>query len=109
MARALDLILHGTVMNPHEALRLGIVNRVFPKELSEYREVVSKFVENLSTRAPRTRAHAKRAIREGMAMNLHDGLRREAELFGELMPTEDAANALSAAQHDSPRPEFKGR
>lgn len=108
-ARALDLILHGTLMKPDEALQMGIVSRVFPNNLEQYREEVSRFADNLASRAPRALANAKKAVREGLDLDLIDGLQREAELFAELMATEDAANALSAAQQGSRKTDFKGR
>lgn len=109
VAKALDLILHGTVLSPAQALELGIVSRVFSADLSAYREEVQAFAETLAARAPRALANAKRAIREGSNMSLQDGLKRESELFGELMRTEDAAAALRAAFDGKPLPEFKGR
>ena len=108
-AKALDLILHGSLMKPGEALAQGIVSRVFPNDAERYADEVRRFASNLASRAPRALANAKRAIREGLEMNLIEGLRREAELFAELMATEDAANALSAAQNGSNRVKFRGR
>ena len=87
-AHALDLILHGRVMTPNQALQFGIVHRVFPNDLLQYRDAVNGFVSNLAARAPRALANAKRAIRDGIEMSLSEGLRREAELFAELMATE---------------------
>ena len=109
VAKTLDLILHGTVMSPHDALELGIVSRLFSAELAKYRSEVNEFAEVLAQRAPRALANSKRAIREGVEMPLQEGLRREAELFGELMRTEDAAKALRAAFDGKPIPAFKGR
>ncbi len=108
VAKALDLILHGTVFTPDTAHELGIVSRVLPNDLSVYRNEVTAFAQTLAQRAPRALANSKRAIREGVDMPLQDGLRREAELFGELMRTEDAAKALRAAFEGRPIPEFKG-
>lgn len=109
VAKALDLILHGAICHPQQALELGIVSRVLPHELSQYRDAVSAFAMRLAARAPRALANSKRAIREGIELPLSEGLRREAQLFGELMRTEDAASALRAtAQGDGPPP-FKGR
>ena len=109
VAKALDLILHGTTFSPTEALALGIVSRVFGADLPTYREEVAAFAAVLASRAPRALANAKRAIREGVEMPLQDGLRREAELFAELMRTADAAKALRAAFEGRPVPEFLGR
>ena len=109
VARALDLILHGTVFSPTDAYELGIVSRVLSNDLMSYRKEVAVFADTLAKRAPRALANAKRAIREGIDLPMREGLQREAELFGELMRTEDAANALRAAFDGKPLPEFKGR
>ena len=109
VAKALDLILHGTVFTPEIAHELGIVSRVLSSELPTYRNEVDAFAQTLAARAPRALANSKKAIREGVDLPLQEGLRREAELFGELMRTEDAARALRAAFEGRPIPEFKGR
>ena len=109
VAKALDLILHGTVFTPDIAYELGIVSRVLSNSLSSYRDEVSTFAQTLARRAPKALANSKRAIREGVDLPLKEGLRRESELFGELMRTEDAAKALRAAFEGKPLPEFKGR
>lgn len=109
VARALDLILHGEVFSPAQALELGVVSRVFANDLATFRDEVARFADVLAKRAPRALANAKRAIREGAELPLAEGLRREAELFGELMRTEDAAKALRAAFDGNPIPEFRGR
>ena len=109
VGKALDLVLHGQIMRPEVALEYGIVSRVFANDLATYRQEVNEFASNLASRAPRALANSKRAIREGIEMSLGDGLRRESELFRELMATEDAALALRAAFEGKPRPEFKGK
>lgn len=109
VAKALDLILHGTVMESETALELGIVSRVLPEPLDNYRHAAHDFAQVLASRAPRALANAKRAIREGVQLDLKSGLRREAELFAELMATEDAALALRAVFEGKRPPKFKGR
>ena len=109
VGKALDLILHGRIMRPEIALELNIVSRVLSNDLATYRREVDEFAANLASRAPRALANSKHAIREGIEMSLAEGLRREAELFRELMATEDAALALRAAFEGKPRPEFKGK
>lgn len=109
VGKALDLILHGRIIRPKIALELNIVSRVLSNDLTTYRREVDEFATNLASRAPRALANSKRAIREGIEMSLGEGLRRESELFRELMATEDAALALRAAFEGKPRPEFKGK
>ena len=108
VARALDLILHGSVLDVATALELGMVSRVLPNALEEFRSGVEEFAQKLALRAPIALAKAKQAIREGVELPLSEGLRREAELFGELMATKDAAQALRAVADGKPIPPFSG-
>lgn len=108
VARSLDLILHGTVLDVTTALDIGIVSRVLPHPLEEFRAAVAEFAQRLARRAPIALAKAKQAIREGVELPLSEGLRREAQLFGQLMATEDAARALRAVADGKPIPPFTG-
>jgi enoyl-CoA hydratase len=94
-ARALDLVLHGTLLTPAQALEVGLVHRVYPP--SEFRAEVARFAENLAARAPIALAAAKRAIRAGAEQpRLEDGLAIEQEEFGRTMRSKDAAGAMRA-------------
>ena len=108
VAKALDLILHGTVYSPKQALSMGVVSRVFPNPISEYRLAVEDFTSVLAKRPPIALAKAKQAIREGIEMTLQEGLKREASLFADLMATKDAARALRAVISGKPIPPFEG-
>lgn len=105
-ARALDLILHGRVMAPAEALELGLVQRLFPAD--EFPARVAEFAGLLARRAPIALAAAKRAIRQGSQVPLDEGLAIEARAFAECMRSEDARAAMRAYL-DGKTVEFKGR
>lgn len=107
VAKTLDIILLGQVYGPEQALELGVVSRILSQE--NFKHEVEEFADMLAKRAPLALANAKRAIREGSQLNLEDGLKREAELFGELIASEDAAVAMKAVLSGEPIPEFKGR
>lgn len=94
-ARALDLILHGTLVAPAQALALGLVHRVLPAE--SFRADAARFAANLASRAPIALAAAKRAIRDGLELpRLEDGLALEQAQFGRTMRSKDAAGAMRA-------------
>ena len=93
-ARAMDLILHGSVVPLAEALALGLVHRVYPAD--RFREEVDAFALNLAGRAPIALAAAKRAILSAHDGPLREGLAREQEAFEETMRSEDAAGAMRA-------------
>lgn len=106
-AKALDLILFGQTYSPQEAFDMGVVSRLLSNE--NFMAEVIEFAGLLAKRAPRALANAKRAIREGIEMSLEDGLKRESELFGELMKTQDAGLAMKAILAGEDVPEFTGK
>ena len=93
-ARALDLILHATLLAPAEALALGLVHRVVPA--ASFAAEVRAFAADLAGRAPIALAAAKRAIRAGADLPLADGLALEQEEFERTMRSQDAAGAMRA-------------
>lgn len=93
-ARALDLILHGRLIRPVEALELGLVHRLFKAE--EFRDQVNAFAQNIAKRAPIALRAAKRAIHEGSKLPLEEGLAVEQRQFERSMASKDAAGAMRA-------------
>lgn len=93
-ARALDLILHGALLSPRQALELGLVHRLYPVE--SFRKEVAEFAATLAGRAPLALAAAKRAIRRGAETTLEGGLAIEQACFEETMRSRDAAGAMRA-------------
>jgi enoyl-CoA hydratase len=93
-ARALDLILHATLLPPDEALAQGLVHRVWPAE--RFAAETNAFAEDLARRAPIALAAAKRAIRAGSERPLAEGLALEQAEFEHTMRSQDAARAMRA-------------
>jgi enoyl-CoA hydratase/carnithine racemase len=93
-ARALDLILHGTLLRPQEALAAGMVHRVLAAE--SFDADAEAFVRNLAARAPIALAQAKRAIREGAGLPLREALVLEQAAFERTMASTDARLAMRA-------------
>ena len=91
-AKALELILHGRLLDPAEALSLGLVHRVVPAV--EFEGEVAAFAGNLAGRAPVALAAAKRAIYQGSHLPLEQGLLVEQREFDRCMGTRDAAVAM---------------
>jgi enoyl-CoA hydratase/carnithine racemase len=93
-ARALDLVLHATLLAPAEAAASGLVHRVFPA--ARFAAEVRAFAQDLADRAPIALAAAKRAIRAGAELPLAEGLALEQEQFERTLRSEDAAGAMRA-------------
>ena len=93
-ARALELILHGRLLTPTEALALGLVTELAPEE--GFQDRALQFARNLASRSPIGLAAAKEAIYRGAEGDLEQGLLLEQALFRRCMASEDAATAMRA-------------
>lgn len=104
--RALELVLTGEPIDAAEALRLGIVNRVTPREaLLEEAERLARLV---MSRAPLAVAYGMEAVLRGYDMTLEEGQALEARLFGQACGTRDKDEGCRAFLEKRP-PKFEGR
>jgi len=94
MGRALELILSGRPVKADEAERIGLVNRVVPREqlLDEAEKLALAMLKN----GPLAVTAAIEAVGRGLEMSLDDGLRLESALFGMLGASQDAHEGFKA-------------
>lgn len=104
--RALELLLTGEPIDAAEALRIGLVNRVVPRErlLEEARSIARKILAV----GPLAVKHTLEAVDRGLQGSLDEGLALEADLFGVCFATEDVKEGTSAFMEKRP-PTFRGR
>ena len=102
--KAVEMILTGDMITAQEAYRVGLVNKVVPAGavLKEARGLARKIV----SRSRFACAAALRAITEGLAVPIEDGLRIEAECFVDLADTEDIREGVNAFL-EKRQPQFK--
>ncbi|HEY4440484.1 MAG TPA: enoyl-CoA hydratase-related protein [Candidatus Elarobacter sp.] len=88
------LCVTGEMIDAATALQIGLVQKVTPADalLAEAKRIA----ELIAAKAPLAVAHAKRAIIDGAALTLADGLALEALRFGEAIVTEDFREGSSA-------------
>ena len=83
--RAAEMILSGRAVGPEEAVRLGIAERFEPDE--PFGDAVLRWLEPIAARPAAALTAAKRAILDGLALPLEQGLAVEAGLVGPLLPS----------------------
>ncbi|MBN1382059.1 MAG: enoyl-CoA hydratase/isomerase family protein [Deltaproteobacteria bacterium] len=104
--RALEMILSGDMIDAAEAYRIGLVNKVYPKD--RLPEETETFCRRLMTKGPIATHCALEAVNKGLNQTLEDGLNLEANLFGLLCATEDMKEGLTAFL-EKRKPAFKGK
>ena len=92
--KAMELILTGESVTAEEALRIGILNHVFPKK--SLFESTMMIAQTIASRSLATLEIAKRAVRAAAEVGLTAGVEREAELFALAFSTEDKELGVKA-------------
>ena len=103
---ALDMILSAEMVNAAEALRMGLVSRVFPA--ADLKAGTEKLARTILSRGPLALRHALTAVHQGLEMPQEQGLQFEAALFGLLAATEDMKEGMGAFLEKRPA-QFKGQ
>ncbi|WP_037600035.1 enoyl-CoA hydratase/isomerase family protein [Streptacidiphilus rugosus] len=82
---AADLILTGRIIGAEEAHRMGILNAVLPTEA--FAQLAEDWAAQLTRNPAPALFAAKRAILDGLALPLDDGIALERDLFRQVIPT----------------------
>ncbi len=92
--RALEMIFTGEPISGEEAYRIGLVDRVVPRE--ELLDTAKQIAATIAEKAPLAIALSKRAVYEGLELSPREGNELEMELFGKAVGTEDRREGTSA-------------
>ncbi|SHG75543.1 enoyl-CoA hydratase [Thermosyntropha lipolytica DSM 11003] len=103
--RAMELILTGRMIGAEEALRIGLVNAVYPAD--KLMEEAKKLAETIARNAPLAVKFSKAAINKGLQTDIDTGMAIEADLFGLCFATEDQKEGMKAFINKE-KVEFKG-
>jgi len=104
--RAMELILTGRFFNAAEALRIGLVNRVYPVET--YLQEAVTLAKQIAEKSPIAVRFAKESVLRAFETGLSDGLDYERKIFYMLFATEDQKEGMKAFI-EKRKANYKGR
>jgi enoyl-CoA hydratase len=93
-SKAKELLYTASKVKAEEALRIGLVNAVYPQ--NQLIDQCMKMAEKIAQNAPIAVRATKKAINEGMHLDMDTAIGIEAELFGGCFETQDQKNAMGA-------------
>jgi len=92
--KALELLLYGNLIKAQEALSLGLINKIVPKEELETKAL--EWAEELAKKSPIAVKIAKTAFYNSEDMNYDDQFAYMNESFARLCTTDDAKEGVKA-------------
>lgn len=103
--RAMELLLTGDMIDAEEALRVGLVNKVFPADslLAESKKTAQK----IASKAPLAIKYCIETVNRGEDISLGEAENLEAAYFGLVHASEDAKHGCDAFLKKE-KPAFKG-
>ena len=104
MGNATELIIGGHMIDAKEALRIGLVNKIFP--LDHLMEETINFAKEILKNGPDCIAESLRCINNSAGHSLMEGLDIEVEAFSELFGTDETTEGLNAFV-DKRKPKFR--
>ncbi len=84
---AKQMIFTGRNIKADEALRIGLVNAVYP--LGELMDAAKKMASIIASNAPIAVRNCKKAINDGLQVDIDNAIVLEEKLFGDCFETED--------------------
>lgn len=104
-AMAKELCMTGVIINAQDAKKIGLVNKVFPKETLW--EETMKVAKLIASKGSVSLMAVKDTIERGYDLDLRTGCYIESDAFGFCMDSQDAGEGMSAFL-EKRKAEFKG-
>ena len=91
---AKQMIYSGKNIKADEALRIGLVNAVYPQ--AELMAAAEKLASAIASAAPIAVRNSKKAINDGLQVDMDKAIAIEEKLFGDCFETEDQKEGMKA-------------
>ena len=99
---AKQMIYGGSYIDAYEALRIGLVNAVYPQ--GELLEQAIKMAKLIAKNGRNAVAASKKAINEGMQVDIDKGIKIEEKVFGDCFETDEQINGMKNFLDKSKKP-----
>ena len=106
LGNAMEMILSGERIGAEHALRIGLVNRIWPQ--AELLERSMDYAQMLARRSPLSHRFAKEVMKRAIGMPMDEALRLESRSFYDVGFTEDLAEGTTSFRERRDA-DFKGR
>ncbi|MFN7644617.1 MAG: enoyl-CoA hydratase/isomerase family protein [Burkholderiales bacterium] len=106
LGHAMEIVLSGDRVDAEHALRIGLVNRIWPQ--AELLERTMDYAQKLASRSPLSHRFAKEVMKRAVGMPQDEALRLESSSFHDVGLTEDLAEGTTAFRERRDAV-FKGR
>lgn len=105
-ALALEMILTGDLVSAEEALKIGLINKIYPN--TELLKKTIELADKICSKGQQAVRFALKAVKASDNMSLTEGLAYEASLFALVCGTEDFQEGTKAFL-EKRKPDFKHR
>ncbi len=103
LGMAKQLVYSARNFDAQEALRIGLVNAVYPAE--ELMGAAKKLAEKIARNAPIAVRNCKKAINEGISLPIEKAVEVEEQLFGDCFETHDQVEGMACfMSREKPKP-----
>lgn len=106
MGATMEMVLSGDLIDAEHALRIGLVNRIWPAETLLEQAVA--YAEKLASRGPLAIRYAKQTLRRTHAMPFAEALKAEVRSFYDLGRSDDIAEGVASFSERRPA-KFTGK
>lgn len=105
-ARAAEMMLTSEPISGHEAVQYGLANHTYPDDkLIESAYIIAR---KIAQKSPVSVRAALSLLRFSKTEEFYNGVKKEAQLFGDVFVSEDAKEGISAFL-EKRNPHFKGK
>lgn len=104
---AKEMLFTGEFITAEQALRIGLVNWVYPQE--DLMDRALELAARIAANAPIAVRGCKKAMNEGMQVSIWQGLAIEEAMFGDCFETHDQVEGMScflSRERPKPKPQF---